>query len=162
LRCQPEARHQPREIPGDRRQSGFVEIVDVEIGEAIVPLVAAEILQMEIAADPGGRGVVERRPLRPVLVEEMACPPEEREGVGGHGFEFEIQALRLAALIERGDPLDNTPVGHRRIPSRNNSRKSRPWRSEYCSVIPLYIDDKTNVALCLPGIAPAARRRAMA
>src|SRR4029077_17433373 len=43
------------EIPTGRRQVRFVEIVEIEVAEAIVALVAAEVLQVQIAREPGER-----------------------------------------------------------------------------------------------------------
>jgi hypothetical protein len=81
FRRKAKARHQPGEIPSDWRQNGFVEIIYVEIGLAIVPFVTAEILQVQVAANPGCGRPVKRGRLWSILVEEMACPAEEAEVV---------------------------------------------------------------------------------
>ncbi len=49
------AGREPRHLVGARRQHRFVEIVDVEVDDAVVPLGGAEILEMEIAGNPGAR-----------------------------------------------------------------------------------------------------------
>ena len=38
---------------GDNRQGRFVKVVEIEIGEAVVALVAAEVFQVQVAAHPG-------------------------------------------------------------------------------------------------------------
>ena len=49
------ADHEAHQIQSTRSEQRFVEIVDIEIDQAVVALVAAEILQMQIAAEPGCR-----------------------------------------------------------------------------------------------------------
>ena len=92
------------EIPGGRREAGFIEIVDVEVGEPVVAFVGAEILEVEVAGAPGewgGRddGIVE------VFVEEVTSAPEEREGAGPHDVVLQAEALWLPAGVEGFDAM---------------------------------------------------------
>ena len=48
----PDARQEPHQIPARWRERRLVEIIDIEVDEAVVALVAAEVLQVQIASHP--------------------------------------------------------------------------------------------------------------
>ena len=50
-----DARREPGKLERAWGETGFVEIVDVEIDDAVVALVGAEILEVKIAGYPGLR-----------------------------------------------------------------------------------------------------------
>ena len=110
--CQSEGRRgnaqacrQSNDIPACGRESGFVEIVDVEIRQAIVAQISAEILQMKVTANPCGRCIVTRRDPGEPLIKQMARPAQEREGVVIHGGEFDRKTLGLASPVVVGDQI---------------------------------------------------------
>lgn len=104
------ARHQQAgraasQVPGAGRERGFVEVVEVEVLEPVVARERAEVLDVQVAANPRERGVVQWRGARPVLVEEVAGAAEEREGTLPHALVLPMQALGVTTLIEATDPL---------------------------------------------------------
>ena len=66
-----------------------IKIVQVKIDQPVLALIAAEVFEVEVAADPtqriGGQCVV----VAEVLIEQMTGTPVEPEGVFGHRLIFE-------------------------------------------------------------------------
>lgn len=127
------------EVPGARRQHRFVEIVDVEIDEAVVALEAAEVFEVQVAAQPGARRFAERRLRREALVEQVAGGAEEDEGAGAHVAELERQPLGVAPGVERQNAANDidheeSPVAAARAAlktaptGRERQRKTPPER----------------------------------
>ena len=79
----------PRDFPGCRGQDAFVEIVEVEIYQPVLTLVAAEVFEMQVTADPTER--ISRKSIAgvEVFVEEVAGTPEKPEWVFCHRLIFE-------------------------------------------------------------------------
>ena len=107
LRSDEDAREEAGKIVGHRRQGCLIEIVEVEVGETIVSLVTPEVLQVEIAGDPGQWCPVEYRLAMPVLVEEVAGPAHEREGILAHRLVLQSQPLGLATRVVSLNALDD-------------------------------------------------------
>src|SRR5262249_222973 len=94
-------RQEPREIADRGREGGLVEVVDVEVDEAVVAQVGAEVLEVEVAARPDG-GTRGEAPctLRPILPVEMDRTAEELERVRAHQAVLSLQAARVAPRVE--------------------------------------------------------------
>jgi hypothetical protein len=98
---------QADDVPGARRERRLVEVGNVEIGEPVVGLVAAEVLEVQIAAAPRQRRLGENGVVRQRVVEEMASAAEENEGILLHPGELHRQALRIASGVVRADRFDH-------------------------------------------------------
>jgi hypothetical protein len=68
---------QAYQLPGNGCQRGLVEIIDIEVDETVVALVAAEIFQVQVAAAPGRRGVDAEAGFRQPVIEQMAGAAKE-------------------------------------------------------------------------------------
>src|SRR5262245_1095818 len=104
-----EARHVPR----TRRQYRFVKIVQVKVRQAIVAFIASEVFQMQVAVDPGPRGLIQRACVRPILIEQMTGPAQEGEGIFPHSSILAAQALRVATVVVGNDALETIDSLHR-------------------------------------------------
>jgi hypothetical protein len=120
LRSDEDAREEAGKIVGHRRQGGLIEIIEVEVGETIVTLVTPEVLQVEIAGDPGQWCPVEYRLSLPVLVEQVAGPAHERECILAHCLVLQRQPLGLATRVVSLNALYDRRCRHRSCPFRRS------------------------------------------
>src|SRR5262249_1643842 len=99
------ADQQARRLPGAWRQRRFVEIVDVEVAQPVVALVRTEILEVQIAADPGHWRAVEFAAAAPVLEKQVASTAQEEKRVLREAGIFAREQLRIALCVEFQDTL---------------------------------------------------------
>src|SRR5262249_21669272 len=125
-RGEPDTGEEPGQFPGGRREHRFVEIVEIEVDETVVPAKAPEVLEVEVARDPCEGRIVEHRVREPILVEEVTGAAEERERAHAHRAVLEGEALRLATAMEGSDPLDD-----RRGDRGSRGRGHRATRDEW-------------------------------
>ena len=103
LRGQQNTGQESHQIPAGRRQRRLIEIVDVEMDQPVVGFVAAEILQVQVAADPDQRRRAEQAPGRQALVEQVAGTAQEYERALAQVGVLHRQTLRVASAIETSD-----------------------------------------------------------
>ncbi|GAB1436135.1 hypothetical protein MASR2M32_23790 [Sphaerotilus sulfidivorans] len=108
----PQAGEQPQQVPARRRQRRLVEVVDVEVGLAVVALVAADILEMQVAAAPDRRRTLrprleQRQPGRQPPPEQSAGRTQEDEGALAHAVVLALQPLGLAAGVVLEDLVND-------------------------------------------------------
>ncbi len=93
-----------QQVAAGRAEPAFVEIADIEIGEAVLAAIGAEILQMQIAVQPDAGELAEL--LRESIVEEMGAAAKESEGVLRHAAIFARQQGRGASLVAGNQLVD--------------------------------------------------------
>src|SRR5579872_7468520 len=84
VRSYEQTRGEPGKVPGDRRQRAFVEVVEVEVGEAVISLERAEVLEVKVSAHPSARShlyMLVQRTATHVLIEEVTGAAEEGERI---------------------------------------------------------------------------------
>ncbi len=101
------AGEQPHDVPAQRCKRRIVEVVEVEIDQPIVALVAAEVFQVQVAADPGrwrGHG---QQAFREPLIEQVSACSQKCKGIAAHRGVLERQTLRLASRVACEDLTDD-------------------------------------------------------
>jgi hypothetical protein len=108
-----------QEIDGAGAERSFVEVVDVVVDQAVVALVAAHVLQVQVATQPGVGSAPQQGGAGQPLVEQVAGAAQELERVVADGAQLHRQALGVPAAVEGADAI-----------SRGHARPFGCWRSE--------------------------------
>ncbi len=87
------------QIDGEGRAQGLVEIIHVEVDQAVVALEAAVVLQVQVAADEGARRLVQQRRIRHRGGVQVVGATKEREWIVGHGGQLAGEPLGIAAGV---------------------------------------------------------------
>src|ERR1039457_1386664 len=101
---------EPHQITGGGCQRCFIEVVEIEINKTIVSLVAAKVLQVKIATDPGRGRLEEWTAGTQSCVEQMACTTQENKGVLSHHAELQFHAFRIPSGVELLDLLQDVDL----------------------------------------------------
>src|SRR6185295_6733390 len=155
-RCDEDARQEPGKVSSNRGEGGLVEIIEVEVGEPIVALVAAEVLQVEIAGDPGARSPVENGLGSPVLVKEVTGSAHESKRVLPHRLVLERETLGLAARVVALNALHYRQSRHRSCPFyRSRQLVSLKLCNELSPGVVLLGARSSRVAIVRPSVTAA-------
>src|SRR2546426_12388645 len=90
--------------------------------EAVLRLVAAEVFQVEVAADRSQRCPIERRCLRPVIIEKVAGTTKESKAILLHALILQPHPLRTPPLIKLMYSLCD-PSRHARTPRESKATR---------------------------------------
>src|SRR5262249_47243919 len=108
------ARREAHDVPRARGERALVEVVEIEVLDAIRALERAEVLEMEVAAAPrGGRGI-ERRAAGPVLPEEVAGAAKKPGARRAHALVLATEAFQTSSGVEAVDAPGNRVVRNSR------------------------------------------------
>ena len=88
-------------IERDRRETGFVKIVHIEVAQAIVAFEGAEIFEMQIAADQGAGRAKQRVAAGQELEKQRIGAAKEGERVLPQQRELQRQPIEVAPGVLR-------------------------------------------------------------
>ena len=100
-----DAGQQAQQVNADRQARRLVEVVQIEIDQAVAPAKAAEVLQVQVAADPAQRRGRQGGKIYGAMAQH-GRGPQEREGILRHGAELVLQKHRYAARVDLRDQVD--------------------------------------------------------
>src|SRR5450830_804034 len=106
-RCHQNTDNEPRQLPCRRRHRRFIEIVNIKVSQSIVAFVAAEVLQMQIAATPDRWRRSKDTALGQAVVEQMAGPAQKDEGGRTQRSILHGESLRIASHIRLAYAIDD-------------------------------------------------------
>src|ERR1019366_2849638 len=109
-----DAGEQANHVPIDGSKGSLVVVVDVKIDKPVVTLVAAKILEVQVAAAPSQRRIAEQGRIWQVVVKQVPGTAKEDEGTLLHLCVLHGQALWIAPRVAaeyRVDDVGGTLAG---------------------------------------------------